>query len=211
MSNNNNNENNAFINWILTQDPSSVGFSQQQQQFPQPQQQQQTCSTMPPTSNCQIPLTNPELLPYILDGSIPSVNTTTATSVPNAANYPLLPSTVPMEAPAPTKTTSSSSSSGTSTAPNPQNSPIEDFKTETAITFGTNSGCNNSNNNNNNDNQNDLNYLGNGGDMKHQQHRSDDDDDYLSESQLKMMTSKERRQLRNKISARKFRNRRKGK
>lgn len=41
-----------------------------------------------------------------------------------------------------------------------------------------------------------------------QQH---DDEDYLSETQLKMMTSKERRQLRNKISARKFRNRRKGK
>lgn len=40
--------------------------------------------------------------------------------------------------------------------------------------------------------------------------RSEDDDEYLSESQLKMMTSKERRQLRNKISARKFRNRRKG-
>lgn len=38
-----------------------------------------------------------------------------------------------------------------------------------------------------------------------------DDEDYLSETQLKMMTSKERRQLRNKISARKFRNRRKGK
>ncbi|KAI7877354.1 hypothetical protein K492DRAFT_239257 [Lichtheimia hyalospora FSU 10163] len=36
-----------------------------------------------------------------------------------------------------------------------------------------------------------------------------DDEDYLSETQLKMMTSKERRQLRNKISARKFRNRRK--
>lgn len=40
--------------------------------------------------------------------------------------------------------------------------------------------------------------------------RSEDEDDYLSDSQLKMMTSKERRQLRNKISARKFRNRRKG-
>jgi hypothetical protein len=35
--------------------------------------------------------------------------------------------------------------------------------------------------------------------------------DNLSESQLKLMTSKERRQLRNKISARNFRNRRKGK
>lgn len=35
-------------------------------------------------------------------------------------------------------------------------------------------------------------------------------DDYPTESQLKKMTSKERRQLRNKISARNFRNRRKG-
>lgn len=35
--------------------------------------------------------------------------------------------------------------------------------------------------------------------------------DYIPESQLKAMTSKERRQLRNKISARNFRNRRKGK
>jgi hypothetical protein len=35
--------------------------------------------------------------------------------------------------------------------------------------------------------------------------------DYVPESQLKAMTSKERRQLRNKISARNFRNRRKGK
>jgi hypothetical protein len=34
--------------------------------------------------------------------------------------------------------------------------------------------------------------------------------DYIPESQLKTMTSKERRQLRNKISARNFRNRRKG-
>lgn len=34
--------------------------------------------------------------------------------------------------------------------------------------------------------------------------------DYIPESQLKAMTSKERRQLRNKISARNFRNRRKG-
>ncbi|KAI7847232.1 hypothetical protein BDC45DRAFT_576056 [Circinella umbellata] len=202
MSNNNNNENNAFINWILTQDPSSVGFSQQQQQFPQPQQQQQTCSTMPPTSNCQIPLANPEILPYILDGSTPSANATT-NNIPNAANYPLLPSTVPMEAPVPTGTISSSSDN--STAPNPHRSPVEDFKTEAAITFGNNSGCNNSSNNN----QKDSSYLGNGGDMKNHPHRSDDDEDYLSESQLKMMTSKERRQLRNKISARKFRNRRK--
>jgi hypothetical protein len=35
--------------------------------------------------------------------------------------------------------------------------------------------------------------------------------DPVSDSQLKVMTSKERRQLRNKISARNFRNRRKGK
>lgn len=35
--------------------------------------------------------------------------------------------------------------------------------------------------------------------------------DFIPESQLKAMTSKERRQLRNKISARNFRNRRKGK
>lgn len=35
--------------------------------------------------------------------------------------------------------------------------------------------------------------------------------DFIPESQLKTMTSKERRQLRNKISARNFRNRRKGK
>lgn len=35
--------------------------------------------------------------------------------------------------------------------------------------------------------------------------------DHIPESQLKAMTSKERRQLRNKISARNFRNRRKGK
>lgn len=35
--------------------------------------------------------------------------------------------------------------------------------------------------------------------------------DSIPESQLKSMTSKERRQLRNKISARNFRNRRKGK
>ncbi|MBM6387038.1 MAG: hypothetical protein JSY10_24085 [Paenibacillus sp.] len=34
--------------------------------------------------------------------------------------------------------------------------------------------------------------------------------DFIPESQLKAMTSKERRQLRNKISARNFRNRRKG-
>jgi hypothetical protein len=33
---------------------------------------------------------------------------------------------------------------------------------------------------------------------------------YVSDSQLKSMSSKERRQLRNKISARNFRNRRKG-
>ncbi|ORZ01516.1 hypothetical protein BCR43DRAFT_487058 [Syncephalastrum racemosum] len=42
-----------------------------------------------------------------------------------------------------------------------------------------------------------------------QHRRSEDEEEYLSDSQLKMMTSKERRQLRNKISARKFRNRRK--
>lgn len=35
--------------------------------------------------------------------------------------------------------------------------------------------------------------------------------DHIPDSQLKAMTSKERRQLRNKISARNFRNRRKGK
>ncbi|KAI8093529.1 uncharacterized protein BX664DRAFT_109421 [Halteromyces radiatus] len=40
---------------------------------------------------------------------------------------------------------------------------------------------------------------------------SDEDEENYTEAQLKMMTSKERRQLRNKISARNFRNRRKGK
>jgi hypothetical protein len=39
---------------------------------------------------------------------------------------------------------------------------------------------------------------------------SDDDEEHYTDAQLKMMTSKERRQLRNKISARNFRNRRKG-
>ncbi|KAI8327710.1 hypothetical protein BC941DRAFT_446481 [Chlamydoabsidia padenii] len=38
---------------------------------------------------------------------------------------------------------------------------------------------------------------------------SDEDEDHYTDAQLKMMTSKERRQLRNKISARNFRNRRK--
>lgn len=40
--------------------------------------------------------------------------------------------------------------------------------------------------------------------------QQEDLDDHLSESELKKMTSKERRQLRNKISARKFRTRKKG-
>lgn len=40
--------------------------------------------------------------------------------------------------------------------------------------------------------------------------QQEDQDDHPSESELKKMTSKERRQLRNKISARKFRSRKKG-
>jgi hypothetical protein len=40
---------------------------------------------------------------------------------------------------------------------------------------------------------------------------SDEDDEHYTTDQFKMMTSKERRQIRNKLSARNFRNRRKGK
>ncbi|KAI9490487.1 hypothetical protein BDB00DRAFT_837384 [Zychaea mexicana] len=220
------NNNNAFLDWILTQG-SEFDLAAGQQQ-----QQQQSCSP-----NANIPLTNPELLPYLLGSNepiAPSTATTTGCNNVNnnnnaapvmvstaATNYPLLPSTVPVgTAPAPTKTTSSSSTSsssvGTHTAAaapplsfssmgNNPVAPVEEFKPETAstITFGGGSGdmCS----------QNNLDYHNS---HKHssqlQHHRSeDDDDDYLSESQLKMMTSKERRQLRNKISARKFRNRRK--
>lgn len=41
-------------------------------------------------------------------------------------------------------------------------------------------------------------------------HNSTSEDDELTDAQLKLLPSKERRQIRNKISARNFRNRRKG-
>jgi hypothetical protein len=42
-------------------------------------------------------------------------------------------------------------------------------------------------------------------------HSTASEDDELTDAQLKLLPSKERRQIRNKISARNFRNRRKGK
>ena len=150
------NNDNAFINWILTHDP--------EVEFAGAQQQQRTSNANP---SDQIPLTNPELLPYILGDAAPSTAASTT-------NLPLLPSTMPGYSSAAAAMAPSSSPPAMAGAGG------DSDEAKSTITFGGH------------------------------KHRSDDEDEYLSESQLKMMTSKERRQLRNKISARKFRNRRKG-
>ncbi|KAI8139145.1 hypothetical protein BJV82DRAFT_628327 [Fennellomyces sp. T-0311] len=155
------NNDNAFINWILTHDP-ELEFAGSQQQPP----------ATTAGSSGQIALTNPELLPYILGDTTPS-------ATPSVPNYPLLPSTLPSDTAIPATIPTSVSPTAVAGASGDSHSD----ETKSTITFGGSSGGH--------------------------KHRSDDEEDYLSESQLKMMTSKERRQLRNKISARKFRNRRK--